>query len=81
MITNLQLRPIFEELFVTALRSSRGIEEVTCTATNILEQTVERLNFRLLNCSEVLPEHIVLIRQIVRWSGRNIFVEIFMKTF
>jgi ATP-dependent DNA helicase RecQ len=63
-----------EKLLVTILRTGAGEEGAVTPDHTLLDQIVQRLNARLLNTKSILPEHIVLIRQAVRWSGKNIFV-------
>lgn len=81
MSTSFQLSPVFENLFVSILRTSEGDEQFKNVATNLLEQTIIRLNSRVLSSNQISPEHIVLIRQISRWSGKNIFIGEIHKNF
>ena len=37
----------------------------------MVDQTVDRLSPMLIQSEYLLPEHIVLIQQIVRWSGKS----------
>ena len=63
-----------EKLLVTILRTGVGEEGAVTPDHTLLDQIVQRLNARLLNTKSILQEHIVLIRQAVRWSDKNIFV-------
>ena len=63
-----------EKLLVTILRTGVGEEGAVTPDHTLLDQIVQRLNARLLNTKSILAEHIVLIRQAVRWSDKNIFV-------
>ena len=74
VIDAMRLAPNFENLFVQILRSGQGVQDFKNVSTSMLEETILRLNARILKLKGISSEHIVLIRQIARWSGKNIFV-------